>query len=116
MVPGRRGIMPPNAFGDVLRLIHQACASRGAVDRTDRELVEQFLAHREESAFAFLVQRHGPMVFSVCRRLLGNSPEAEDAFQATFLVLIRRLNSIRRKESVGSWLHCIAQRIALRAR
>ena len=56
------------------------------------------------------------MIFGVCRRLLGDSPEAEDALQATFLVLVRRAQSIRRRESLGSWLHSVAQRIALRAR
>src|SRR4029077_5390591 len=60
--------------------------------------------------------RHGPMVLGVCRRILGDSHEAEDVFQATFLVLVRRTRSIRRKESVGSWLYGVAQRIGLRAR
>ena len=80
------------------------------------ELLERFLSRRDESAFTFLVRRHGPMVLGVCRRILGDPHEAEDVFQATFLVLVRRTRSIRRKESVGSWLYGVAQRIGLRAR
>ena len=74
------------------------------------------MEQRDEDAFTFLVRRHGPMIFGVCRRLLGDSQEAEDALQATFLVLVRRSKSIRRREVLGSWLHSVAQRIALRAR
>src|ERR1700732_1191771 len=90
-------LMAKAPFGDVLRFIHKACAIQGAVERTDRELLGEFLAHREETAFTLLVQRHGLMVLSVCRRLLGDARDAEDAFQATFLVMVRRAGSIRRK-------------------
>jgi RNA polymerase sigma factor (sigma-70 family) len=78
--------------------------------------MEEFITHQKEGAFAFLVRRHGPMVFNVCRRILASSHDTEDAFQATFLVLARRLKSISQKESIGGWLHCVARRIALRAR
>ena len=107
--------MAKSAFGEVLRYLHK-CALQGACDLTDRELLERFHSHRDEDAFTFLVRRHGPMVYGVCRRLLRGSQEAEDAFQATFLVLIRLTSSIRRWESLGSWLYRVAQRIALRAR
>src|SRR5262245_39069656 len=107
--------MPKAPFGDILRFLHAACGVQGACRRTDRELLANFLAHREETAFTLLVQRHGPMVFSVCRRLLGDAHDAEDAFQATFLVMVRRARSIRRKASVGGWLFRVAQRIALKA-
>jgi RNA polymerase sigma factor (sigma-70 family) len=82
---------------------------------SDRELVARFSAHRDEAAFEALVQRHGPMVLCVCRRVLGNEHDAEDAFQATFLVLSRKTASLRRQESVGSWLFGVAHRLALKA-
>ena len=108
--------MPSAMFGEVIRYLHKVCAIDGARDLTDRELLERFLVHRDEIAFAFLVQRHGPMIFNVCRRVLGDSHEAEDVFQATFLVLVRRTRSLGGKGSVGGWLHGVAERIALRAR
>jgi RNA polymerase sigma factor (sigma-70 family) len=83
---------------------------------TDAELLERFLTRHEESAFAELVQRHGPMVLGLCRRVLRNQHDAEDAFQATFLVLARKGGSIRRPGSLASWLFHVAQRVARRAR
>src|SRR5580693_2017598 len=86
---------------------------------SDRQLLEQFAGRRDassEAAFEVLVQRHGPMVLRVCRNVLGDSTDAEDAFQATFLVLVRRCGSIRRLESLGSWLYGVACRVAARAR
>jgi RNA polymerase sigma factor (sigma-70 family) len=84
---------------------------------TDRELLEQFVAGSEaETAFEVLVERHGPLVRAACRSLLGDLHEADDAFQATFLVLARRAGSIRNKDAVASWLYGVASRIALRAR
>ncbi|HEY7308814.1 MAG TPA: sigma-70 family RNA polymerase sigma factor [Gemmataceae bacterium] len=84
--------------------------------RTDAELVIRFAAERDESAFAALVERHGPMVWRVCRALLGHEQDAEDAFQATFLVLARKANSLRKASSVASWLHGVAARVAAQAR
>lgn len=101
---------------DVLRYLRQTCAAPGTHDLTDGELLERFLAQREEAAFAILVERHGPMVLNVCQRVLGNSHSAEDSFQATFLVLVRRASSIKRRGSVASWLYGVAQRVASRAR
>jgi RNA polymerase sigma factor (sigma-70 family) len=80
---------------------------------TDGQLVERYLRQRDESAFAALVQRHGPMVWGVCRRTLAQDQDAEDAFQATFLVLVRKAASVRPRELVGSWLHGVAHRVAL---
>src|ERR1700692_1913562 len=108
--------MPQSGLGEVLRFLQKACALQGTCDLSDRELLERFLSHRDEGAFTFLVRRHGPMIFGVCQRLLGDSHDAEDALQAAFLVLVRQTRSIRRKESVGSWLYGVAQRIALKAR
>ncbi len=87
-------------------------------DLSDGQLLERFVARRDESAeaaFAALVERHTPMVLRVCRQILGDADEAEDAFQATFLVLARRAGSVRKRESVASWLYGIAQRIARRS-
>ncbi len=83
---------------------------------TDRELVRAFAATRDEAAFAEIVRRHGPMVLAVCRRVLADAPEADDAFQAVFLVLARRAGSVGRPERLGGWLHNVAVRCARRAR
>jgi RNA polymerase sigma factor (sigma-70 family) len=86
---------------------------------SDAELLDRFLAlagEQSELAFESLVLRHGPMVFDVCRKVLRDSHDAEDAFQAAFLVLAARARSIRKQSSVGSWLHGVALRVARRAR
>jgi RNA polymerase sigma factor (sigma-70 family) len=84
--------------------------------RTDGQLLELFISARDEAAFALLLRRHGAMVWSVCRRVLGNAHDADDAFQATFLVLVRKADSIRPREAVGNWLYGVAYRTALEAR
>src|SRR5262249_23517500 len=83
---------------------------------TDGELLARFVAARDEAAFEALVYRHGPMVLGLCRRVLSNSHDAEDAFQATFLILARKANSVVKRDSVGSWLFAVAQRTAREAR
>jgi RNA polymerase sigma factor (sigma-70 family) len=82
----------------------------------DAELLKRFSAGRDEAAFAALVNRHGPMVQGVCRRILGNAHEAEDVFQAVFLVLVQKSSSIRRPELLANWLYGVACRIARKAR
>jgi RNA polymerase sigma factor (sigma-70 family) len=82
----------------------------------DRQLLERFIAHKDEAAFAALVQRHGPMVLAVARNVLHHRQDAEDVFQATFLVLARKAASVRKRGSAGSWLHGVAYRLALKAR
>ncbi len=98
----------------VFRQLHRllACSEAGS----DAQLLQRFLAQRDESAFELLVWRHGPMVLGVCRRLLRDRHDAEDAFQATLLVLARKAGSIGKGSSVGSWLYKVAYRVALRAR
>ncbi len=83
---------------------------------SDEELVRRFATARSDEAFEELVLRHGPVVIAVCRRVLGSEQDAEDAFQATFLVFARKAASLRRAGSVAAWLHKTAYRIALRAR
>ncbi|HLW65300.1 MAG TPA: RNA polymerase sigma factor [Gemmataceae bacterium] len=90
--------------------------SHGAQTRSDQELLEDFLAHQDSEAFAHLVERHGPMILGVCRRLLRNQADAEDAFQATFLTLLRKGHSIRQKMALPNWLYRVAVRISLRQR
>src|SRR5438309_812182 len=84
-------------------------------DTTDRQLLERFAAARDEGAFAALVQRHGPRVLRVCRRVLGDTHAAEDVFQATFLVLARKAAVVQWRESVGGWLSAAAYRLARHA-
>ena len=91
--------------------------SLSALDpRSDGELVAEFLATRDESTFAELLRRHGPTVYGVCRRILGDGPDADDAFQAVFLVLARKANAIRPSGMVGNWLYGVAVRTANKAR
>jgi RNA polymerase sigma-70 factor (ECF subfamily) len=83
---------------------------------TDGQLLERFVARGEEAAFEELVRRHGPMVLGVCRRTLHNEHDVEDAFQATFLVLVRKARSVKSRDLVGHWLYGVAYRTAVRAR
>jgi RNA polymerase sigma factor (sigma-70 family) len=86
------------------------------VDLSDGELLERFVTVRDETAFASLVARHGPMVLGVCRRLLRHAQDAEDAFQATFLILVRKADGIGRRELLANWLYGVAVRVASRVR
>src|SRR5215207_923050 len=88
----------------------------GAGGLTDGQLLGRFVAARDEAAFEALVHRHGPMVLGLCRRVLGHAHDAEDAFQAAFLLLARKAGSVVKRESVGSWLYAVAYRTAREAR
>jgi RNA polymerase sigma factor (sigma-70 family) len=93
------------------------CEGEGeTTSRSDGQLLHDFAARRDESAFAVLVRRHGPMVFGVCRRVLRQLHDAEDAFQATFLVLARKAAALGHREILGNWLHGVALYTALKAR
>jgi RNA polymerase sigma factor (sigma-70 family) len=85
-------------------------------DLPDRDLLERFLGQGDAEAFAALVRRHGPTVLGVCRRIVHDAHDAEDAFQATFLVLVRRARAIVKRKALGSWLYGVAYRVALKAR
>jgi cytochrome c peroxidase len=100
----------------ILQLIRRLVEDESVRQLSDQHLLQQFSDHRDEVAFGTLLRRHGPMVLDVCRGVLSNEADAEDAFQATFLILARKAASIRKTESVGSWLHGVAYRTALKAR
>jgi RNA polymerase sigma factor (sigma-70 family) len=102
--------------GIVLRHLRGLASPTGVGDAPDAQLLERFTARREEAAFAALVRRHGPMVLGVCRRVLRQEQDAEDAFQAAFLALARKAPSISKRDSVGSWLYQVAYHVAIKAR
>jgi RNA polymerase sigma factor (sigma-70 family) len=101
---------------EVVQQIRSAALSQDETALTDGQLLIRFLEERDQAAVATLVRRHGSMVWGVCRRILDRHHDAEDAFQATFLVLIRKASSVRKKEAVGNWLYGVAHQTALRAR
>jgi RNA polymerase sigma factor (sigma-70 family) len=98
----------------VLQFLRKATNGRASAELTDGQLLERFRDLRDEAAFAALLERHGPLVLGVCHRLLHNPHDTEDAFQATFFILVRKAHSIVKKGSVASWLHGVAHRVALR--
>jgi RNA polymerase sigma factor (sigma-70 family) len=108
--------MAEGQFGMGAGLVGRVTPAAGPADATDKLLLERFARQRDESAFAALVRRHGPMVLGVCQRILRNPQDAEDAFQATFLVLIRKTGSLARPELLANWLYGVACRTALNAR
>jgi RNA polymerase sigma factor (sigma-70 family) len=100
----------------LLRYLHQLAVPAEVGRLTDRQLLERFARRRDAAAFEVLVHRHGPLVWRVCRQVLHNTQDCEDACQATFLVLVRKAGSIRRPELLGNWLYGVALRVAGRAR
>jgi RNA polymerase sigma factor (sigma-70 family) len=108
--------MSSSALAAGLRHLRGKLAAQQHSDDSDEQLLHAFLASRDDNAFAVLVRRHGPMVLHLCRRVLGHEQDAEDAFQATFLVLSRQAARLRKKASLASWLHGIAYRLALKAK
>jgi RND family efflux transporter MFP subunit len=108
--------MARHNLNTVIRYLQQLAHTSGANGASDAELLERYVHHRDEAAFELLVWRHGALVFNVCRRILPCEPDAEDAFQATFLAFVRKAGSIRRCGSVASWLYKVAYRVALEAR
>src|SRR6266702_3674595 len=115
----RSGVEAANMAGGldlVIEYVSRLTGTHAARQTSDGALIERFIQHRDEAAIAELVHRHGPMVWTVCRQILPEPHDAEDAFQATFLVLVRKARSIKRRDSLKSWLYGVAYRIAIRAR
>jgi RNA polymerase sigma factor (sigma-70 family) len=106
--------MTGTQVGSVLHHLRSLAASSGP-ELTDGQLLRRFAADRDAAAFAALVQRHGRLVWSVCRNVLRHDHDAEDAFQASFLALARNAGSIRKAEALASWLHGVAYRVSQRA-
>src|ERR1700730_5355107 len=102
-------VVPPSR---IIRHLRAAALRQAGGGPDDAHLLERFLGERDEAAFEALVRRHGPMVFGVCRRLLGRRHDAEDAFQAPFLVLAWQGATVREHSAVGSWLFAVAYRTA----
>src|SRR4051812_834640 len=100
----------------LLTRLRTAAAGPAGDDAIDARLLERYVASRDDQAFAAIVHRHGPLVWGVCRRLLADHQDAEDAFQATFLVLARKAAGVVPRHMVGNWLHGVARRTALKAR
>ena len=100
----------------VLHLLHKRANAQTLHALTDSALLERFVAHADQDAFTALVERHGPMVLGLCRRVLRRAHDAEDAYQATFLVLARKASSIRKKDALASWLHGVAYHAAANLR
>ncbi|HMC64674.1 MAG TPA: sigma-70 family RNA polymerase sigma factor [Gemmataceae bacterium] len=108
--------MAKRPLANVLRHIRSLALTRDAANTEDARLLERFIRDRDEAAFEALLRRHGPMVLGVCRRLLSNPCDVEDAFQVTFLVLVRKARSMRRRDLLAQWLYGVAYRTALKAR
>jgi RNA polymerase sigma factor (sigma-70 family) len=108
--------MPRGSLNSLVRHIRKLVSTPAEAGLADAELLRRFVSDRDEAAFALLVERHGRLVRSVCRHLLANEEDVEDAFQATLLVLARKAAGIRKQRSVASWLYGVAYRTALKAR
>jgi RNA polymerase sigma factor (sigma-70 family) len=108
--------MAINRMRTALDQLQQALVPSAEAALTDAQLLARFVAGRDPAAFGALLRRHGPMVLGVCRRLLRDPHDAEDAFQATFLVFVRKAASVRKRDAVGSWLYGVAYRTAREAR
>jgi RNA polymerase sigma factor (sigma-70 family) len=108
--------MASGELNKVIEHLHSVLAQQGATELADLDLLKRYVEQRDEAALAALLCRHGPMVLGVCRRVLLNGHDAEDAFQATFLVLVRKAATLRAPGALGNWLYGVAYRTALEAR
>jgi RNA polymerase sigma factor (sigma-70 family) len=108
--------MATDVLHSMFRQLRQIAYTEQARGLTDAELLQRFVAERDDVALTLLVRRHGPMIWAVCRRVLRDRHAAEDAFQATIVVLARRAGVIRKRHALASWLHGVAFRVAVRAK
>jgi RNA polymerase sigma factor (sigma-70 family) len=108
--------MRPHRLSPVLRHIRAVGGVADPDGLSDAHLLANFIGHGDGVAFEALVRRYGPMVLGVCRRMLGDAHAAEDSFQATFLLLVRKARSLRRPDLLGPWLYGVARRTAAKAR
>jgi RNA polymerase sigma factor (sigma-70 family) len=108
--------MSTGGLNGVVRHVRRAAARQEETDRTDAEFLTAFIERRDGFAFEALVRRHGPMVLGVCRRIIGHRQDAEDAFQAAFLVLARKAATVSPRNLLGNWLYGVAHQTAVRAR
>ncbi|HZU37130.1 MAG TPA: sigma-70 family RNA polymerase sigma factor, partial [Gemmataceae bacterium] len=108
--------MPRTPLATALQHIKQLAEPADMPQSADRDLLRIFAAHHSQDAFATLVRRHGPLVLRVCRQVTGHAQDAEDAFQATFLVLAHKAHTLHHLRSLASWLHGVAYRMALHTR
>jgi RNA polymerase sigma factor (sigma-70 family) len=108
--------MPFGQLDAVSRHLRKLAGTLAARELTDADLLGRYVSDRDEAAFAAIVERHGGLVWSVCRRLLSRTEDVEDAFQATFLVLIRKATTIRQRGAIASWLYGVAYRTAMKAK
>src|SRR5438876_1081448 len=108
--------MASSQLSNVVRHLRGIVLRREAAARTDSDLLQLYIHNKDAVAFESLVLRYGPMVLGVCRRILRNQHDAEDAFQATFLVLVRKAASIKPRAMVGNWLYGVAYHTAMEAR
>src|SRR5213592_259624 len=108
--------MATNPVNELLQHLRRSELLREGDQHTDGQLLDSFVRRRDSVALEAIVGRHGPMVWGVCRRVLRNHHDAEDAFQATFLVLVRKAASVVPREMVANWLYGVAHQTALKAR
>jgi DNA-directed RNA polymerase specialized sigma24 family protein len=108
--------MSTGPLHDLIPLLRQVLLRGDEAELKDGELLECFVSRGDEAALEALVRRHAPMVWGVCRRVLAGHQDAEDAFQATFLVLVRKAASVVPREMVGNWLYGVAHQTAIKAR
>ncbi len=108
--------MPDKPLGAFVRHVRRLVDDRAVAELSDGQLLERFAVGREPAALEALVERHGPLVLGVCRRVLGRRAEVDDAFQATFLVFVRKATSLDRRGSVAPWLYTVARRLALKVK
>jgi DNA-directed RNA polymerase specialized sigma24 family protein len=108
--------MPSNQSTPIARFMAELVAEHHLSHLNDRELLRRFTRQREEAAFLALLKRHGTVIQRVCRRTLSSTHDADDIFQATFLVLLKKASALHWRESIASWLHEVAYRLAIKTR